>query len=271
MSDNLQNSKVNIAHQLEEIEKLIEKKDFVTALAQIREIQSTSRLSYFSLCADLFSEETGKFYFLATKVLQHLGSYEEALATAQRAISVFIELHNELKIAQTQYLLGLIYIALGNHKSAETEIRDALAVLRRVIDFKGVIDCLNKLSQVEFVRGSYSKSIEYLQEALSYCYKAEDHKKKAILYGNLGQMFVMIGNWKEAKRNLLLNISLNRQAKDELNLCRGLLSLGYIYFLEREFTEAKKSYEESLSLIQKNNCVRELAIYNEYSGELAFV
>ncbi|MCJ7497364.1 MAG: sigma 54-interacting transcriptional regulator, partial [candidate division Zixibacteria bacterium] len=52
---------------------------------------------------------------------------------------------------------------------------------------------------------------------------------------------------------------------------RGLLSLGYVYFLKSEFKKAKISYEESSSLIQKNNCVRELTIFHEYSGELAFV
>ncbi len=271
MKDNFQNSKVDLTHQLEEIEKLIEDNDYITALAQIREVQSTGKLGSFALPEEPFTEEMGQFYYSAAKVLRHFGSYEEALETGKRAISIFIELHNDLKISQAQFLLGLIYIALGNLKSAETEIRDASTGYRRINDLKGVINCLSRLSNVEYIKGSYSKSIEYLQDALSFVDKAGQPEKKAFLYGNLGQMFLKIGNWKKAERSLLLNIGLNRQAKDELNLSRGLLSLGYVYFLKREFSKAKKFYEESLSLIQKNNCVRELSIYHEYSGELAFI
>jgi two-component system NtrC family response regulator len=264
MKDNVQDPKVNLAYQLEEIEKLIEKNGYVEALAQIREVQSSGALDSFTL-------ETGEFYYHSAKVFRYLGSYNEAIEAGQRAISIFIDLHDELKIAQTQYLSGLIYIAIGDLKLAEIEVRDAFTGFKRCNDYKGIIDCLSRLSQVEFIRGNYTKSIEYLQDALGYSYKAEDFKKKAIIYGNLGQRFLMIGNWNEAERNLLLNTGLNRQAKDELNLCRGLLSLGYIYFLKREFTKAQETYEESSSLIQKNNCVRELTIYHEFSGELVFI
>jgi two-component system response regulator HydG len=271
MSDSLKNSKVGLTHQFEEIEKLIEGNDYITALAQIREVQSTGKLGSFALPEEPFTEEMGQFYYSAAKVLRHFGSYEEALETGQRAIFIFIELHNELKIAQIQFLFGLIYIALGNLKSAETEIRDALTGYRRINDLRGVINCLSRLSNIEYIKGSYSKSIEYLQDALSFVDKAGQPEKKAFLYGNLGQMFLKIGNWKQAERNLILNTGLNRQAGNEINLCKGFLSLGYVYFLKREFKKAKNSYEESLSLIQKNNCVRELAIYHEYSGELAFI
>ncbi|MCJ7497164.1 MAG: tetratricopeptide repeat protein, partial [candidate division Zixibacteria bacterium] len=240
MSDNLKNSKVGLTHQFEEIERLIEKKEYITALAQIREVQSTGKLGSFALPDELFTEEMGRFYYSAAKVLRHFGSYEEALETGQRTISIFIELHDELKIAQTQYLLGLIYIATGDIKSAKTEIRDALAVLRRTDDFKGVLNCLSKLSNIEFIRANHSKSIEYLQDALSFVDKAGQPEKIAFLYGNLGQRFMMIGNWREAERNLILNIGLNRQSKDEISLSRGLLSLGYVYFLKREFSKAKK-------------------------------
>lgn len=264
MSENQQESSVSLTHRLESIERLIDNNKYVDALAQVREFQSAGGLDSFTL-------DSGQFYYLSAKVFRHLGSYQEALESSQRAISIFIDVHDELRIAQTQYLLGLIYIATGDLKKAETEIRDALTGLKRAKDTKGIINCLSKLSNIEFISGNYPKSLEYLRDALLFADKAGEHKKKAILYGNLGVKLSLTGNWKEAERNLLLNIELNRQTADELNLCRGLLSLGYVYFLKREFIKAKDKYEESSSLTQKNNCVRELAIYHEYSGELAFV
>jgi len=253
-----------LAEQIGRIEKLIETREFLTALAEIRAIQGSSSLEPISL-------DTGQFFHISAKVFRHLGSYQEASESGQKALSIFIELRDELRIAKTQYLLGLIYISIGDYRCAETEIRDALTFLRRANDFRGVINCLSRLSQTEALRGNYSRSVEYIQDALAFAQKVSEPRVPASLHGNLGERFLMMGNWTEAERNLELNISLNRQTEDELNLCRGLLSLGYIYFLKREFAQAKETYGESFTLIQKNNCVRELTIYHEFSGELAFV
>lgn len=263
MNENKQSSVASLIHQLYGIEKLIENKEYVSALAQIREVQGAGKMDSHSL-------QAWQFCYLSTKVFYHLGSYQEALEVGQKALSISVDLHGEVKIAQTQFFLGLVYIAMGDLKFAETEIRDALTGLRRANDFEGVIRCLSRLSNIEFIKGNYSRSIEYLQDALMYGDKVGEPKKKAFLYGNLGERFLAIGKWNEAEKNLLLNIELNRQAENEINLCKGLLSLGYIFFLKRAFIKAKNSYGESLDLIQKNNCVRELAIYHEFSGELAY-
>jgi len=43
MNENPQNSTESLTHQLVDIEKLIESKEYVTALAEIREIQSSGQ------------------------------------------------------------------------------------------------------------------------------------------------------------------------------------------------------------------------------------
>jgi tetratricopeptide (TPR) repeat protein len=132
MNENKQSSVASLIHQLYGIEKLIENKEYISALAQIREVQGAEKV-------DSYSIEVGQFYYLSTKVFYHLGSYQEALEVGQKALSIFVHLHGELKIAQTQFLLGLIYISMGNLKAAEIEIRDALTGHRRTDDLKGVI------------------------------------------------------------------------------------------------------------------------------------
>lgn len=64
MSDKLKNPVVGVTHQLESIEKLIENKEFVSALAEIREVLS-------SVSPDSVSLETGNFFYLSAKVFRH--------------------------------------------------------------------------------------------------------------------------------------------------------------------------------------------------------
>lgn len=264
MSEKQQGSTSSLIQQFGEIEKLIDNREYLSALAEIREVEAAGKKD----CAPL---ETGHFDYLSTRVFYHLGNYQEALIRVQRAISTFVDFHDDLGIAKTQFALGLVYIALGDLKSAKTEIRDALTGYRRLNNLDGLISCLSRLSNIEYVKGNYLESVEYLQEAIAWTANVREPKKKAFLHGNLGERFLMMGNWREAEKNLLLNIALNRELENEINLCKGLLSLGYLYFLSREFLKATNAYEESLSLIKKNNCVRELSIYHEFSGELAFV
>ncbi len=263
MSDNQVNAAIGLTRRVENIEKLVAAKDYKAALAEIREVQGSGATEAVSL-------ETGQFHYISAKVFHQLGSYREALEASQKGLSIFVELHSEYKIAETEYLLGLTYVAVGNLKAAEMEIRDALTGFRRGGSFREATYCLSRLSQIEFIKGNYSKSIEYIRDAIEYAEKAVEPENRAFLYGNLAERLLMTGNWKEAEKNLLLNTALNQRAENELDLCRGLLSLGYVHFLKRGFAKAKNTYEESVTLIQKNNCVRELAIYHEFSGELAF-
>lgn len=101
-----------------------------------------------------------------------------------------------------------------------------------------MINTLIQLAFIESIRGNYERSVEFLSDALELCDQAKDVRFKRILYGNLGERFLMMGNWDKAEENLLMNVELNEKAKDEINLCRGLLSLGYVYFLKRKFKES---------------------------------
>ena len=89
--------------------------------------------------------------------------------------------------------------------------------------------------------------------------------------GNLGTIYMTKDEWQQAKRHLLASLELNRLHKDEINICRCLLSLGYVSILLREFKEAEGYLKKAYQIIYKNSFVRELAIYHEYSGELDFL
>ncbi|MGB8657480.1 MAG: sigma 54-interacting transcriptional regulator [Candidatus Zixiibacteriota bacterium] len=250
--------------KFEQIEKLLQGKKYRQALAEIRDFESSRQIDRIPL------QELCRFYYVKACALRFSGSYLDASDNAMKAFSLVKDTNDSKRIAEVQFVSGLIHIDLGNLKSAETEIRDALTSFRRVSDLRGMISALSKLAFIESIKGNYPRSVEFLSDALKCCDQMKDDRHKTILYGNLGARFLMMGRWDKAEENLLLNIELNEKAGDEINLCRGLLSLGYVYFLKREFGQSGTAWEKSLVLIKRNNCVRELAIYHEYAGELEF-
>ncbi len=254
----------DLISKLEQIDHFLQSKKYKEALAEIRDFESSRHLD------KIPSHELSQFYYYKVCVLHFLGNYNEALEIGEKVFSSIQNKGEDSKIAHLQHVLGLIHLSLGNLENAESEIRDALTGFRRISNFKGIINTLSKLAFIEAMKGNYQRSVKFLSDALEYCNQTDQIVHKAILYGNLGDRFLMMGKWNEAEENLLRNIELNEKANDEVNLCRGLLSLGYIYFLKREFKLSSETYTKSFALVEKNNCVRELAIYHEFFGELEF-
>jgi transcriptional regulator with PAS, ATPase and Fis domain len=65
-----------------------------------------------------------------------------------------------------------------------------------------------------------------------------------------------------------LSYRANEELGDDFNVCKSLLSLGYLSFLLRKFRSAEEYLEKAMLLISENNYLRELAIFHEYRGSL---
>ncbi|MGB8657085.1 MAG: sigma 54-interacting transcriptional regulator [Candidatus Zixiibacteriota bacterium] len=259
-----QRSSPGIAGQkLSAIESLIQHKEFKRALAELRDLQNHKEFSS-------LMDESGELNYSLALALQGVGNYEEALSKAQKSFEILRNSSESEKLAKAQFIIGIIYSDLGDLKRSELELRDALAIFRRIKNDEGVIESYNELARIHFVRTECDKAAEYLKEGLSFCERMNDHKRIARFCGNLGRTYLLIGRWKEARENLLRSLESNELNNNLINICCCYLSLGYVCFLQRNFAKATEYYEKALKLIYENNYMREMAIYYEYYGELAF-
>lgn len=252
-----------IEQKLPAIGSLIHNKEFMQALAELRKLEHQRG-------PDDLPSESGEFYHLLALALQGVGNYKEACANAQVALDLLKKAPEDKNLAQAQYVLGTIYFDMGKLDKAEQQLKDSVASLRRLDDKKGMVQVLGEFAHLHFVRSDYSKAIQYLTECLSYCDETDDELTKAKIWANLGRIFIRTGSWELAESSLLLAAKIHRERSDKLCLCRGLLSLGYVCFHQRNFGRAKEYYEDALRIIYENNYMREMAIYYEYYGELAF-
>ncbi len=250
--------------KLDYIEVLVKEQKFSEALAEVRE-QQTLKVSFSS------ELEKGRFLYLSALTLYHLGRYPEALTQAKEAYNIFRFSSENQSIGEVQHLLGSVYQAQGDFPKAETELRDAIAAYRRIEDHLGMANCFNKLANLYFVKSDYHQAIDYLKKALVATHSSGDLKTKSRILGNLGRIYTLMGEIAKAEENLKLNLEANLKFTDEINSSRAYLALGYVYLQKRELSLAFSHFEKAKHLIEKNNLPRELAIYHEYSGELAFL
>ncbi len=244
------------------IESLAVKRDFVSAQAELEKLKKGN---------DSSSAYSGELYYLEGLILYGQVRYGEALKKAQQAYQLLKHTLKNKRIAQVQLLLGYIFISTGELRRAEIEIQDAVASFRRVEDEKGIAEAYNKLAQIFFIQAEFDRSIECLNQATEHAKMVkEGHPMIARLSGNLGRIYLLMGKWSKASKHLHDSIRQNELLNNEISICRNLLSLGYASCQQRRFKEAEGFYEKALHIIQKKDLKRELAIYHEYCGELAF-
>lgn len=264
MTKNLYNYFRVLNTKLSAVESLLQAGNFKQALAEIRDLENQNVM-------DDFSSEAGELSYLGALALDKLGRLNEAMSKAKKAFEILRNTNENKRVAQVQHIMGTIYAHLGDLKNAELQFIDTASNYRRIDDQKGIIDTYNELARICFMRSDFHRAIEYINDALEYCERTKDERMKAQLMGNLGTIYVIKDEWQQAKRNLLASLKLNKLHKNQINICRCLLSLGYVSVLLREFSKAEAYLKNAYHIIYQNSFLRELAIYHEYSGELASI
>jgi len=245
------------------IEALVRQRKFAQALEKINELQNREEIQ-------VFSAEERNIYYLWAATLYGLGRYSEAKTKAERAYDLFRNTSENSKVAEIQYILGLVYLDLGDLKNAENYIRDAIATHRRIGNHDEIVTCYNKIARIFFVKSEFRKAIEYLNEAKELSEKIGNFRMAAIVSGNLGRIHALMGNWIAAQDCLLVSVEFNEKHGDELSLCRDQLSLGFVFYLKREFKKADQYLAKAFKVAHENDYLRELVIYHEYMGSLCF-
>lgn len=212
----------------------------------------------------------GKFYHLSALTLYHLGNYPEARLKGEKAFVLLKETNKNRLLADTENILGRTFLSLGNLKSAELHLRDAVTTYRRLGDQGQVCNIYNTIARINFLRSDFPKALELLREALQSSVKIKEDKLIAHFTSNLGRVYTLLGQWEKAEENLFIGLKYYQEKKVELNISRDKLALSYLLLLRREFKEAETYLQEVFTIVTRENYERELAIFHEYSGELAY-
>jgi len=251
----------SLDRRIDHIKSLVARKDIEKAKAELDKLKKGK---------GGLSVHEGELYYLESLILYNLAQYHEALEKAKKAYELLKYTSRHRNIAQVQHLLGNNFIAIGNLKQGEVELRDALASYRRVGDEAGFADAQNKLAQIFFIKSEYDRAIQSLNEAIDHVRRTKNHGPMVGLFlGNLGRINLLLGEWTKAQKHFHDSIKQNEMVNNQASICRNLLSLGYIAQLQRKFKQAHDFYQKAYEITQKSELKRERAIYYEYSAELA--
>jgi DNA-binding NtrC family response regulator len=254
---------IDIKEKLFQIDSLISQQEYNHSLEQLKLLENR-------IDAEEQPLSIGHLHYLFAVTLYNLGNYQEAVLNGEKALALLKGTNENRLIADTEHMLGRIFMSLGDLKSAELHLRDAVTTYRRIGSQKEIIYTSNRIAQIYYLKSDFLKAVELMNEALQSITKIKDDKLTARFTSNLGRIYSFLGQWEKAEENLSVGLEYNQKSGAKVDLCRDQLALGFLSMLKRDFDKSQNYLESAFSVISERNLRRELAIYYEYSGELAF-
>ena len=196
------------------------------------------------------------------------GKYKESIKEGLEANRIMASSIYHLRVANILFILHKSYLALGDLKNAERFANDSFAFYRRTDDPNGMVDTLNGLAQISFIRADFAKAIDYLMDAIEL--SKGDNIRMARLIGNLGRIEILSGNWESAENNLKTAMKLSSELDRKPSVAINHMSLGYLYLRQRQFILSARELKSAAVIYDKENSPWEKVILSEYEGELAY-
>lgn len=218
--------------------------------------------------ADREDPRTGQFRRLEAELYYLSEDYTKALASARIAASLLSPYGETEELAEAFLVAGKALFNLGKYMEAETAFLDAESLFRRNDNFTGKLIATNQLARISFVRAEYKNALKYLLEAVRLADRMGERRRLAYLWGNIGRVYTMLGNFKKASEALSMNLAISDELHDEQETAKALLSLGYIEMLSEQFEKAAKHFDQAYPILIKEKMARELVIHETFCGEL---
>lgn len=215
-------------------------------------------LSQFNKAAKIIEEllgnnkcsETEKFQYtlwLAT-IYHHLGESEKSLnyfdkaynhaTTAEEKVTVEIEQMN-------------IEANLGNYSFVEKRCDNIMRDFDKILTQKTRASIYNNLGIAHFMEGNYDISLKDFQNALTIYETNNDKVKISQLNMNLGNVFNIKGERKEANKFWFRAMEINESYGDLAQKAKILNNMGISAYDEFEYEEAMNYYQSSKEIFVK--------------------
>ncbi len=244
------------------LEGLLHRKDFKAAVRYFESMKNN--------LDDKSDTERAYFFCLGSRAYTGMGNPTRALGLVRSGIAILSKtIGDKSELGQAYMILGDTLRELGFYDEAEHAFRDAESIFRRDDNIAEAGDALNRLAGIFYRKSNFKSSLKCLLGAIEFTGKDNNQKKLAYLFGNIGRIYGLLGQFDKAEEYIRFNIDLSRKLKDEVELTRAILSLAYLDIQRYRFDDAGEQLDEALIKIDQYNLTKEKVIYLTYQGELA--
>jgi CHAT domain-containing protein/Tfp pilus assembly protein PilF len=150
---------------------------------------------------------------------------------------------------------GVSFMKMRHRDSAVFYIEKSRAKYKEVNSWEGQVKCLNQLSEIYTLTGSYDKALESARGGLALCEKnqVEFHEQTADVFNNFGAVYYFTGEYVQALESYLkaLAIQLKVYGNVHPQVANSYNFMGILYFEMGNSVQALDYHQRSLNLRRK--------------------
>lgn len=180
---------------------------------------------------------------------------------AHKALAVSYELNALNARADALRMIGMLAYGRGDYERSLDYYNRALAVTDSMAASKRYLEddmddnysvIYGSLGNLYNIQDQNLLAIEYYQKALPIFEKYGWLESQSILYHNVGELYITMGNTAEAEHNYLLAIESGRKSGDSLMVALPQRGLAKIYLDKGDYDNALQTAMESYAYYQPN-------------------
>ena len=184
-------------------------------------------------------------------LLSALGSFEEARATCEEAISLQRSLGDESGLAASLTSLGVIDQFGGDFDRSEESHAESLAIRRRIGDESGVATSLSNLSSVAYGKNDLARAATFGEESLAIYRRLGHESGLAHALTKIGLVAAAEGKYVRAEELFSECLRMQRTVGNTGSTVYSLVNLGAVAHKRGQHELAMARFHEALDLLER--------------------
>ena len=178
---------------------------------------------------------------------------EKSMYYARKCIETAVPLNDFRSVSISYRVLGVNFYKISQYDSAMVYYDKALEAAERMRDFpqkytEERIDSqlsllYGTIGNLYNIQGKCPEAVGYYQKALPLFEKYDWKESQAIVYENIGEMHLTIGNHEQAEINFIKLDSLAHVMGDSLLLAHAKKYFGHLYLTTKDYEAALQNIE----------------------------
>ena len=168
-------------------------------------------------------EELANLYSNKSLVHDNLGQYPQALTASQMSLKIFIEIGDKLGEAYAYNDIGILHYYNGNDSLSADYHDKSYEIFKDFEDTNGMSMYYNNKANTLYEMEQYPSAIVMYTKARELNIALNDKGGEAIALSNIGETYLLLGDYKKAEEILLEALEIAEETK-----IHGILPIHYV-------------------------------------------
>ncbi|RMD91921.1 MAG: hypothetical protein D6814_17635, partial [Calditrichaeota bacterium] len=207
-------------------------------------------------------------HYSITNILFDRTEYPTALKHIESGLKIAKALDDQKAISSFLERQSIAFRRMGKFDQALVVVQKSLHMAEQADNWREILRCYINFGLIYRSMGEYSKSKIYYERALQVANKIHDQSNKAVALVNLGYLCQVLGLYDQALQYCLLALDLNVKKGNAIDISQALKSIGDIYFIQKEFSSARRYYQRALKELENSTQSSKQSSPRRLNGEI---